>query len=114
MKRHKYLYYTGAFSQWLKSFSYHRTEHPRAIGVFHRVAWSGRGHKKIPHNDRPVLGSKFARHDSHDCERDYTEKLSCFGTSRLVLDSDVARQSVSLPKNRASIVPVSACAIAAD
>ena len=42
------------------------------------------------------------------------EKLSCFGASRLVLDSDGATQRVSLPKNPTIAVSVSACSVAAD
>ena len=57
---------------------------------FEQLTWGQCGHATRP---APPFASDKRRQSPS------TEKLSCFGASRLVLDSDAARQKVSLPKN---------------
>src|SRR5260370_12149736 len=68
LKRYEDLDYACTFLQRLKRFPDHRAEHSAAIGAFHGVARSGRGHKKVAGSDRPVFGRDFARNDPHDSE----------------------------------------------
>jgi hypothetical protein len=71
LKRYKHLDFTGAFTQWLKCFSYHSSKHTRAVSSLHGVARRGRTYKKVPRHNRTVLRRDFARNDSDNCQRDF-------------------------------------------
>jgi hypothetical protein len=55
LQRYENLNDTGAFTQRFERFANDRAEHATPVGALHRVAWSGRGHKKVACDDRPVF-----------------------------------------------------------